>query len=262
MAPMLSPEQMAMEQRWRELVEQGELDVYTCLSLRNEEEEYDGKAHELDRETVKIMIALVSLQVIVPTLMLFHQARQFPAYAVDRQLDFRVIGFVLYLYSIRNMYGNSLSECRVLYLNSALESLPLRYVWPAILGEVVNSFASMILCLTLFTVFCGAARLPELVINCISINFIGNVDEEFVSEELKSKAAANFHKNMEMVRNAERQPIDPTSVRSPRLLLDYFLYATRVGGTLCLGIFLACVFLFSHLSVVCDNLSLSFFGLC
>merc|ERR1719359_1138212 len=110
------------------------------------------------------------------------------------QLEFRIVGFILYLYSIRSMYNNCVGECRAIFLEMAFQyNLPFAYVWPLVLGELINSFAAFTLCLTLFTVFCEAAHLQDLVINCIAINFIGNVDSEFCTEELKEFAVGSFH---------------------------------------------------------------------
>ena len=111
-----------------------------------------------------------------------------------------------------------------MYLERAFEyNLALKYVWPAILGEVINSFCAFILCLTLFTVFCNATRLPDLVINCIAINFIGVVDNEFVSDDLKSKAAVNFHKMNQHMKKHRAMSLRHPYRRIFEKCLDHFL---------------------------------------
>jgi hypothetical protein len=257
-------EELALKSRWTVLVDRGELDVYTCLSLRHSVEEYQGKGHHLDKDEVCKIIALVALQVVVPALMLIHQLKQhFPKYAADREFEFRIIGCVLFLYSIRSMYNNARCDCRVLYLERAFGyNLAIKYVWPAILGEVVNSFCAFILCLTLFTVFCNATRLPDLVINCIAINFIGNVDNEFVTDEQKTKAVENFNKMNAFMKSQKVVSQQHAIRRVFEKCLDYFLTLTRIVGTLCMGTCLAFVFLLSHATFFCDYFHLDGFFLC
>merc|ERR1711924_348897 len=159
-------------------------------------------------------------------------------------------------YSIRSMYNNCVGECRAIFLDLAFQyNLPIAYVWPLVLGELINSFAAFTLCLTLFTVFCQAAHLQDLVINCIAINFIGNVDSEFCSDEMKDFAMANFQTVIrDRCVTGEQEP-DPCWRNTFEQSLAVLLWLLRTIGTVGFGIFLALVFLLSHEVLICERVS-------
>lgn len=242
-SPEPPPELQVEENRWEALADRGELCVYTCLSLKIGGQKA-GEA--IDWNLASTFVAPVALQVVVPALMLVHEIRNGVVIATAMGLEFRIVGFILYLYSIRSMYNNALDECRSILLEMALQyNLPFNYVWPLVLGEVINSFAAFTLCLTLFTVFCQAANLRDLVINCIAINFIGNVDSEFCTPQLKEFAVGNFQTVARERFNGDEEP--ETCSRSLfEKVLALLLWLFRTFGTLGIGTFLACVFLFSH----------------
>jgi len=245
------------ELRWKDLADRGELCVYTCLSFKT------GGRSDVSN-LVPQLTAIVALQVMVPALMLFHEMKAVhSAIRSFKHLEFRIVGFILYLYSIRSMFNNCVTECRSIFLEVAFQyNLPIPYVWPLVLGELINAFCSFTLCLTLFTIFCQAHHLPDLLINCIAINFIGNVDNEFVTEDLKKKAADNFHKINQYLRSQKGLTMKYTMRRVLEKGLDQFLRFTRVGGTLCCGTCLAFVFLLSHATFFCDYFHLDGGFLC
>lgn len=252
-SPEREPEELQeYEMRWKDLADRGELCVYTCLSFK-----IGGRSDV--SSLAPTLIALVALQVMVPALMLFHEMKAaHSAFRSSKHLEFRIVGFILYLYSIRSMFNNCVGECRAIFLEMAFQyNLPFPYVWPLVLGELINSFCSFTLCLTLFTVFCQADQLQDLVINCIAINFIGNVDSEFCSEELKDYAVVNFQAVVrEHFGAGEEEP--ETCARS--MLEDslaFFLWMLRTICVLGFGTFLAFVFLLSNqVDFICERIPL------
>jgi hypothetical protein len=248
---------LALENEWLELASKGELCVYTCLAFRT--------GTEVKRDDISgfgflpTIVALIALQVVVPSLMLRHQIAHVPMGASDTEIEFRLTGFILFLYSIRSMYNNALDECRSLLLMIAFEyNMPFTYVWPLVLGELINSFASFTMCLTLFTVYCSSTSLPDLIINCLAINFIGNVDSEFCSPELREFAVGKFQKVVrgELAQSGAEEESMLRSILEKSL--GSFLFLLRVGGTVFFGSVLACVFLLSHEAWLCSRIDLPF----
>jgi hypothetical protein len=253
-SPELPEELQASETRWRELADRGELCIYTCLSFKN-----GGRTDDLsvDWHLNATLVALIALQVLVPALMLVHQLKRAAGDYPKLELEFRIVGFILYLYSIRSMYNNCVGECRAIFLEMAFQyNLPFAYVWPLVLGELINSFAAFTLCVTLFTVFCEANHLQDLVINCIAINFIGNVDSEFCTQELKEFAVAKFHS---VARDNYARENDPETCCRSYLekSLAFLLWLLRTIGTAGFGTCLACIFLLSHEAMICERIELS-----
>lgn len=266
------------ERRWVEKAEKGQLDVYTCLALRRDHKVVDrslyrSKTTELlkqqkegaeaeSQSTMRFtVIALLALQVLVPLLMLAHQLKNMPTYAKDAQVEFRIVGFILYLYSIRNMFYGASDECRAIYLEMCFEfNLPWPNLWPAVLGEIVNAFAAFTLTVTLFTVFCTCSKLQDLVINCVAINFIGSVDSEFTTDVMKDVAVDNFHKLARTYKNTRGSLAAEMEDSLWRTVLEkglaYLLFALRIGGTLCCGVSLGLMFMFSHFTLLCGTLGI------
>lgn len=269
------------EGRWIDMAEKRQLDVYTCMALRKDHSEdktiFRARTGDLSHHTGYLQpqaedesdnsirwtcLALIGLQVVVPLLMIAHQLRNLPTFATDAQFEFRVVGFILYLYSIRSMYMNTKSECRTIYLEVCFEyNLPWHNVWPAVLGEVVNAFAAFTLTVTLFTVFCSCAKVQDLVVNCIAINFIGSVDNEFTSDVMKDVAIDNFHKIVRTFQGTKRRSLMQAMEDSPwrnalENVLAAFLFLLRIGGTLCLGLVLGLMFLFSHFTLLCSAMGI------
>jgi len=106
---------------------------------------------------------------------------------------FRLIGSALYLYSVYSMYNNALDECRSRLLNFAFTyNLPAGYWAPLVLGEVSNVLVSFVLVITLYIIYTHLTVPADLILNAVAVNFLGSVDAEFVSEDMKKDALANF----------------------------------------------------------------------
>jgi len=237
--------------KWKELAEKGELDFYTCLSLHPPHDAAGNHVSPL-RTMGGTLVGVLMLQVVVPGLMLSHEVRHMAYYATDDEPEFRAMGFILYLYSLRGMYQNALDECRSSFLQVAFEyNLSWTRIWPALLGEIVNSFASLILSLTLFKVFCGSVRPQDLVINCVAINFIGGVDSEFVTDDMVSTAITNFQEICaHYVKHGPGE--DSKCWTCVEKSTQWMLFFVRVGGTLILGHIMAIIFLVSHNKPLCQ----------
>jgi len=255
--PPENPELQGYELRWQEMADRGELCVYTCLSFK-----IGGRrsGDEVDWNLAGTLTALIALQVLVPVLMLFHELKALARVSPSPwELEFRFVGFILYLYSIRRMYNDCVDECRGLFLQMAFQyNLPFTYVWPLVLGELINTFCAFTLCLTLFTVFCQANHLQDLVINCIAINFIGNVDSEFCSQDMKEFAVVNFEK-VARERFSTFQEDGPESICRSFLerSLAFLLWFFRTVGTVGFGTCLSFVFLLSlNEAMLCQRLDL------
>lgn len=239
---------------WTELAEQGELCAYTCLGLCQGRDPYGENAISL----IPTLIGLLALQVFVPALILCYHLRRFNSFARNTELEFRIIGFIMYLYSIRNMYHNCLDECRHRYLQLGFHyNFDWQYIWPALLGEIVNAFAACTLSVTLFTVFCYCEHPQDLIINCVAINFLGSVDTEFTDFALRQVAFDNFKHVMTPFLHL-REPIQEESWLREKveLVTNYALVAVRLFGTLGMGTLLATVFFFSHEEKICRLMTL------
>lgn len=246
-APLdLLEEDREILERWEGRAEKGELDVYTCLGLSIG----GSKSVNVLQEMTPTLIALLALQLMVPAFTLLHQAKKSRSWAETQELYFRVVGFCLYLYSLWNMYRNAHTECREIFVKMGFKyNFPLRYLWPAVLGEAINAFTAFTLSLTLFTVFCTANAPQDLIINCIAINFIGSVDSEFTTEEWRKKSSVLFRDAM--VKFSHTSSEDTQMRAFSEKAIEYMLYWLRVVGTLGLGHVLACAFLISHEQLLC-----------
>lgn len=235
-------------ERWIDQAEKGELCVYTCLGLTVGYKPFSKEVMRM----LPTLFALVTLQVLVPALLLLSEIRKFSSYPKVQTHEFRIAGFILYLYSLRNMYHGALDECRKIFLDLTFEyNLSWHYIWPLLLGEAINSFAAFILSVTLFCVFCGSLHASDLIINCIAINFIGSVDSEFTDDVMMKRALKIFREVMEGV--AGQHDVEESCGRNiVEIITTWGLLALRVGGVCCLGCILAIVFATSHEEGLCE----------
>jgi len=232
------------EQEWMTAAENGELEIFTCLAISN--------GCTWSRETRKlfnsIMLVLI-LQIGIPATLLSNNIERFNGKPSNNSLTFRIAGTILYLYSIRHMYHNAFDECRSMFLNLAFKrDLPIGYVWPAIAGELVNSFVGFGLTAALFVIFCNETKVQGLVLNAVGVNFLGSIDTEFASPEFIKVGCDTFQDLM------KRYP-DPGEVGlSPKeRLLHFTLQCIQIGGILVIGTVFAIVLLLSHQPILCES---------
>lgn len=184
-----SVSQVVWVETWLESVESGELDVYTCLGLSN--------AFTWSPDTRKLaakVFAVTTLQIVIPCIMLYLETVEgLTLDPAEEGKGFRLIGSALYLYSVYSMYNNALDECRSRLLNFAFTyNLPAGYWAPLVLGEVSNVLVSFVLVITLYIIYTHLTVPADLILNAVAVNFLGSVDAEFVSEDMKKDALANF----------------------------------------------------------------------
>jgi len=184
-----SAKMLQWHDEWVDAVDNGELDIYTCLGLSDME----TFGPDTKRVVAKV-IGVAVLQVVVPVILLKVQLQQGFSYQPKRSgMDFRIMGCCLYLYSLYSMYNNALDECRSRLLQWAVDQdVPAGYWVPMMLGEVTNVFVSLILVLTLFVIFVSTEVPTELILNAVAVNFLGAVDGEFVDSQMKVDALENF----------------------------------------------------------------------
>lgn len=237
---------------FEELCENGELDVWTSLSLSFGVRGCTGQSRYELLYKVSTLPVVIAIQIVVPACLLTYQMRHFVLEAQDQDIEFRVVGFVVYMYSVWNMYNNSYDECRAVFLDLCVECrLSWRFNCIAIVGEIVNTFCGFVLVFTLFTVFCLSTDPFNLVINCVAINFCGNVDNDLADDAIKTAAL----KDLKLV--FKRQSMSEQSFKDHAVgkkecnhvfvtCITCFLKFTRNAGTLGIGHALAFVFAFGY----------------
>lgn len=220
---------------WLESADSGELDIYTCLGLSN--------CFSWTPDTRKIMfkaIAVTFLQIVVPMCLLISEfnmgVRAGPA---DDDLGFRLTGFTLFGYAIFNMYLGASDECRTSLLNMMMHyrTIPMGNWFPLIAGEISNVFTAFVLCFALYSIFTTQTHPPDLILNAVAVNFLGDCDGNFVNNEMKEEAVRNFKEMTEDLfasdqDHAEDPAIETGLVRLIRRVLNLILAAGVVGCTL------------------------------
>jgi len=241
------------------LAEMGELDFYTCICLKIATGSPATKS-DLYKMVLTKLPAMVAMQFIVPMCLLKYQVKKFEFAAADTDLEFRVVGFIVYLYSVWNMYDNSFDECRAIYLKLMADmKLPTSYSLVAYMGEFINAFTGFSLVVTLFTVFVLSVDPFNLVINSIAINYLGNVDNEFVDETLKVESLAAFQKfERQHLGNQREESSEESEPRCDVQNWTYIIFTNamqfvRVIGTLGLGHILAILLLLGHEKTLCPH---------
>lgn len=191
-----APDDDSIVKKFRSRAAGHELDFYTCVSLSLAERPAGACLSKRSWVHVRSRVpVLVALQIIVPACLAFYQTSIIMTSLRQESIDwrFRIVGFVLYLYSVRCIHDNSDDECRTLFLKVAHEhKLPVRYILPALFGEIVNACCGIVLVYTLLTVFIISPDPFALVINCMGVNYLGDVDNDFADGTAKDDAIADF----------------------------------------------------------------------
>jgi hypothetical protein len=232
------------EEEWMTAAENGELEIFTCLAISNG----CTWSRETRRLFNSICLVLV-LQIGIPAMLLSNNIERFNGKPSNDGHAFRISGTILYLYSIRHMYHNAFDECRSMFLNLAFKrDLPIGYVWPAIAGELVNSFVGFGLTAALFVIFCNTTKVEGLVLNAVGVNFLGSIDTEFASPEFIKVGVDTFQELM-------RQYPDPGEhgLSKTEKFLHFLLQSIQVGGILVIGSVFAAVLLLSHQPMLCQS---------
>merc|ERR1719277_2953547 len=136
---------------------------------------------------------LLIMHMLLPTLLLIYELQRFSYWSDNQDLTYRLIGFILYLYSVLHMYSGAVDECRAILLNIALyHEVSIWYIGPLLVGEIMNAYTSFSLTLVLFFVFCETSSPVEILVKCIAINFVIEVDNNWLTEDMRKHAIEKF----------------------------------------------------------------------
>lgn len=183
--------QKVHQSRVQQLIDNGALDYYTCVSLSLGRHE-DVK--DLMRSAPKLF-GLVCMQIVLGVCLLAYQLvyRSHLFYSAEQSHLYRLIGFLLYVYSVSFLNRAMQDECREYIINMMLDKYVSGwYFWPALYGEVLNTLVVVMLMVILFVIYCGCTRPTDLLINCIAINFIADADNHAVTPEDIDEASDNL----------------------------------------------------------------------
>lgn len=173
---------------FQDLANNGMLDFYTCIALSvGRQKTCKAVACFIPRLTT-----LLCMQVILIVLLLVYQSDHhfFPQ---QQGQVFRVIGGMLFAYSAMHLHNAMHDDCRenIVHMMRSRQASGW-YLWPILLGESVNTFVATFLMGILFLIFCDCTRPQELLINCLAINFVADIDNRLVGPEDIKQGVSDF----------------------------------------------------------------------
>lgn len=180
--------------KWKEDARTGHLEVYTCVGLNLGR----SKASAMERlvgasRYFTRLVVLFGMQVILGVLLIVYFMQQGVYFPEKQGNVFRVIGAMLFGYSSYQLYHSMRDLCRDRLLdvmNSRL--LSPWYVWPILFGELMNTIAVCLLLVILFLIFCTCHQPEALLINCLAINFVADIDNRLINEDDIQEALKNI----------------------------------------------------------------------
>lgn len=227
----LTEAQIAWTAQWLEDVEEGELDVYTCLGLSN--------CFSWTPDTRRIFmkaVAVASLQMVVPFCLLMTEVHVgIELGPAEGDMGFRLVGFTLFGYAIFNMYNGADGTCRANLLNVMFQykDIPVGNWLPLVAGEISNVFTALVLTLALYSIFTTQTAPADLIMNAVAVNFLCDCDGSFVDKEMRKDAVATFKKLTNTAFLTKKAYVsDPFKKGRARLLNEYALYLIAIGGFL------------------------------
>jgi len=226
-----SSSQMQFMDTWLDNVEAGQIDIYTCLGLSN--------AFTNTPDTRKIWgkaISCACMQCVVPLIMVvaeFRHGLTFQPCVSD--VGFRFIGAVLYTYSVCTMYSNAncVSRSELSNMMSEYKDVKVGFWLPLVAGEILNVFVAIILVITLYQIYTHQTEPADLILNAVAVNFLGSVDSEFVSEEMKKEAIVNFKQFAEdhfKCQSISGKDYDPDEESTVDHIIRIVLYGIAISG--------------------------------
>merc|ERR1712190_689638 len=103
------------------------------------------------------------------------------------------------------MHDKALDECRSSFLVFAIEQrMTCGYIWPLLVGELVNIVVAVMLVLTMYFCFSNTTDGLELVLNAVAFNFLGEIDAEFVDRQTYASGIHNFQEIMEPLKDSPK----------------------------------------------------------
>lgn len=176
-------------EKFEELVEKGELDFYTCMALSlGHDKNWSG----LSRFVPKLIIVL-SLQLVLPVMLMTYQTTKGVGFPTEQNHTYRIIGTMLFAFSTWNLHQGMDDECRTAVANMMFERhVSGWYAWPILFGELMSTLVALMMTVILFLIFADCTRPQDLLINCIAINFIVEVDNNLVNDHDSTLATKQF----------------------------------------------------------------------
>lgn len=235
-------------EQWKAEAEKGELDFYTCVALSCGRK----KTAKSFLKFLPRLVLLVCMQVILPVLLLICQSdiRNVHVYPAESGHAYRAIGVLLFTYSSYNLVISMNDMCRedlLRYLHNVSGSG--WYEWPLLLGETMNTFIGVSLMVIMFLIFCESTRATDLLMNCIAVNFVADIDNEVVTDEDKEEALNNVSTALdEWTQNHNTD--EPTIADKLQTGLFYLNQLIRAMVPLA-AIFLTMIFAFAHDESLC-----------
>lgn len=171
--------------RWKMLADAGELDCYTCIAL-------SFGRHKLSKRSVRLIPKLLfvsTIQIGVAFLLIIYMAGKGTGhfYSRDQSFAFRAVAAMLLMYSCWRMYEGMFDECREwilgLLTSPTVKSVSPWYLWPLVFGEIMNVGSASLMIVTLYFIFCQCTRPQDLLINCVAVNFLIDIDNQVVQAD-------------------------------------------------------------------------------
>jgi hypothetical protein len=238
---------------FRRAAKKGELDFYTCIALSSGRH----KGHQVLKFIPKLLSVLI-LQLVVGVLCIITKFERgvsasffYPSSDAANYTSFRLLAGILFAYSCSNLIDNMQDECRdmlIRYLEPK-KLLPW-YDFPLLFGEVMNTTMCLLLMMILYLVFCQTSSSENLLMNCIAINFVGGIDNEFVGEEELEGSVANLEASIEDLENTVNEETFGDQVVEAMFGADAIMRYIVVGLAFFLGGFLT----FAHHEPLCHRM--------
>merc|ERR1740121_940464 len=191
-------------EHWIVMAKTRDLDFYTCMGLVS-------GLHQLGPKTRAMLpraVLLVVMQGILPGLLVLYHMRDFQYYSLVQDVWFRLCAVILFCFSVVHMYAGAFDECRTMFLELALRHNVVSwwFLWPMLIGEVLNAFSAYTLVITLSLVFCHVDNTPELLVHCLAINFIVSIDNDIVDDDMRRFSISKLQDALEAGRCPLRRP--------------------------------------------------------
>merc|ERR1740121_2879184 len=228
-------------EHWIVMAKTRDLDFYTCMGLVS-------GLHQLGPKTRAMLpraVLLVVMQGILPGLLVLYHMRDFQYYSLVQDVWFRLCAVILFCFSVVHMYAGAFDECRTMFLELALRHNVVSwwFLWPMLIGEVLNALAAYTLVVTLVLVFCHVDNTPELLVECLAINFIVSIDNDIVDEEMRSFSISKLQSALQVGSSPHKEGDFQYVVLRITTTVCAVL---RVVMTLCVGLGFSVIFFFAH----------------
>lgn len=221
--------QLKWQELWLEEVEDGELDVYTCLGLSN--------CFSWTPDTRRIIakaIAVTFLQMVVPICLLMYELSSgIQLGPAEGDIGFRLVGFTLYGYAIYSMYNGADGHCRTSLLNLMFhyDQIAVGHWLPLIMGEISNLFTAVVLVIALYSIFTTQTEPVDLIMNAIAVNFLCDCDGTFVDREMRAEAIDTFKSfTTELFKKHEAREEDPNTETVASKIVHIALWLISIAG--------------------------------